>query len=292
MLLVALTGGIGSGKSTATTFFAQCGAVVIEADKLAKEVLATGTPGLAAVKAHFGSKVLQRDKSLDRAALAQIIFADPVERAVLEGIVHPLVHRLFGERIASLPEDSVVIYEIPLLVEVGKAEDFQLVITVETPLSTRIERLAKRGLSQEEAMSRISEQSSNSERRAVADIVLTNSTSEMNFISNLLAVWNLRLKPFAENIAANRSAEIGEVDPASIPNLLPLSSQVSRIMDRIEHAINGKIEVVSLAEVVVATGQAKLSSKLKHLGFVEVEPDRSYASADPGRPMNLQIIKK
>ena len=292
MLLVALTGGIGSGKSTAVTFFGQCGAEVIEADRLAKEVLAVGTPGLEAVSARFGAKILQRDKSLNRQALAEIIFADRDERAALEKIVHPLVHRLFQQRTAPLAHDAVVIYEIPLLAEVGRADDFQLVITLETPLSMRIERMAKRGLSQEEVMTRISEQASNSERRAIADIVLTNSTTELDFINVLSTLWNLRLKPFAENLTANRAAKIGEFESGALPNLLPPSNQISRVATRIGAALNGNVEIVSQTELGVTTSEIGFGAKMKHLGLVEIEPDSHFASADPGRPFNLRVAKK
>ena len=117
MLLVALTGGLGSGKSAAATTFKDLGAHVIEADILARESLAIGTRGLSIVEKHFGSQVIAADGSLNRAALAEIIFRDPGDRAILESIVHPEVQRAFMERVAGLPDSAVVIYEIPLLAE-------------------------------------------------------------------------------------------------------------------------------------------------------------------------------
>lgn len=292
MLLIALTGGIGSGKSTAAAFFRQSGAEVIEADELAREVVDVGTPGLAAVKAHFGDQVIRADGSLNREVLATIIFADPDHRAALEQIIHPLVQHLFDERIRRVPKESVVVYEIPLLAEVGRADEFPLVIAVETPLSMRIERMAKRGLTQEQAMARISEQASNVQRREIADIVLTNSKDEMSFKDSLAATWNLRLKPFAENLAIDRPAEIDQPNRDSLPNLLPMSQQVERIAKRIENLAGGSVEIASLHELRLVTDEVDLVKKLIHLGLVEVEPDLHFASADPGRPFNLFVARK
>lgn len=292
MLLIALTGGIGSGKSTAAAFFRQCGAEVIEADQLAREVLAVGTPGLAAVQGRFGVQVIHADGSLNREALARIIFADPDQRAALEQIVHPLVQRSFQEKTDQLSGNSVVVYEIPLLVEVGRADEFQLVIAIETPLSMRIERIAKRGLTQNQAMARISEQASNAERRAIADIVLTNSKDETSFTSALATTWDLRLKPFAENLAANRGAQTGPLDYDSLPNLLPVSKQIERIATRIGNAVGEKVEIISPRELKVVTDEDGLAAKFNHLGLVEIEPDLHFASADPGRSLNLVIAEK
>lgn len=292
MLMIALTGGIGSGKSTAATFFRQCGAEVIEADELAREVLAVGTPGLVAVEARFGHQIINADGSLDREALARIIFADPDQRAALEQIVHPLVQRSFAEKVNQLPIDSVVVYEVPLLAEVGRADEFQLVITIETPLSMRIERLAKRGLTQGQAMARISEQASNAQRRAIADIVLTNSEDETSFINALRATWNLRLKPFAENLAAGKIAEPEWMESDLLPNLLALEDQIVRIANRVAEAINGKVSVCSMTELSFSSSEGNLATKLRHLGFLQTEPGLRFTSADPGRPLRLVVLRQ
>jgi dephospho-CoA kinase len=292
MLLIALTGGIGSGKSTAANFFRQCGAHVIEADELARDVLAVGSPGLTEVKAHFGEEVMETAGALNREALARIVFADPGKRAALEKIVHPLVELSFRERISSLPKDAVVIYEIPLLAEVGRSDEFQLVIAIETPLSMRIERMSKRGFTQEQAMARISGQATNEDRRSIADIVLTNSKDELSFSNSLAATWDLRLRPFAENLVANRPATPSLIPSDLLPNLLPMAKQIDRVVARVAGAVGGEVRVVSPTEFQIAGGSPDLWAKLNHLGFVEIEPNSVFASADPGRPFRVVVTEK
>ncbi|HUW77178.1 MAG TPA: dephospho-CoA kinase [Candidatus Nanopelagicaceae bacterium] len=292
MLLIALTGGIGSGKSTAAQFLHKCGAEVIEADLLAQEVLEAGSPGLMAVKAHFGAEIIEPTGALNREALARIVFADPDKRKALEGIVHPLVETSFRQRIAALPKDAVVIYEIPLLVETGRADEFQLVIVIETPLSVRLERMTKRGLTQNQAMARISGQASNEDRRAIADIVLTNSSDVQGFENELALTWNLRLLPFAENLATGRGAEPEWMPVKILPNVLPIENQVVRIANRVAKSIEGKVSVCSMTELQIKSELKDPAESLKHLGFIEVEPMSRYVSADPGRPLRLVVARK
>ena len=289
MLLVALTGGFGSGKSAAAATFRELGAHVIEADLLALESLAIGTPALTAVEKRFGSHVIASDGSLIRHALAEIIFKDPAERAALESIVHPQVQRAFAERISKLPDNAVAIYEIPLLAEVNRAEDFQLVIVIETPLSMRIERVAKRGFTPDQAMARIAEQASNKERREIADIVLTNAEDVMTLAAAVKATWELRLRNFAENLAAGKAAEPEWMESDLLPNLLPLEGQIVRIANRVAEAIDGKVSVCSMTELRFASGASNLATKLRHLGFIETEPGLRFTSADPGRPLRLVV---
>jgi len=289
MLMIALTGGVGSGKSTAADTFEKLGAQVIEADLLAHEALAVGTSGLAEVEKRFGEQVIASDGSLDRQALAAIVFNDPIERAALESIVHPRVQRAFVERTSGLPEDAIVIYEVPLLVEINRADEFQLVIAIETPLSMRIERLARRGLSQEQAMERVSTQASNEQRRAIADIVLVNAGDESSLAAAVTATWELRLEKFAENLATGKPAAPEWMPGELLPNLLPLENQIARIANRVAQAIEGRVSVCSMTELRFASGAADLAVKLRHLGFVAVEPGRRYMSADPGRPLRLVV---
>jgi dephospho-CoA kinase len=289
MLLIALTGGIGSGKSTAAGFFRQCGAEVIEADELAREVVSLGSVGLAAVRDHFGDGVIQSEGSLNREALARIVFGDAEQRAELEKIVHPLVAKSFRQRLASISEDAVVIYEIPLLAEGGRSEEFQLVIAIETPLSLRIERMSKRGFTDQQSMSRIADQASNDDRRTIADIVLPNSGDAKSLEHAVRSTWELRLRPFAANLAAEKSAEPEWTHDDLLPNLLPLESQIIRIANRVADAIEGKVSVCSMTELRFTSGARNLASKLKHLGFIETEPGRWFTSADPGRPLRLVV---
>ena len=177
---IAVTGGIGSGKSSVSSRLAAHGAVVVDADAIAREVVEPGTPGLAAVLAEFGRGVLSDDGSLDRAALAAIVFADPARRAALEASVHPLVGERSAELLASAPRDAVVVYDVPLLAESlattrSLGHDFDLVVTVAAPVETRVARLVARGMSEPDARARIAAQATDEDRAAIADHVLDNS---------------------------------------------------------------------------------------------------------------------
>jgi len=174
---IGLTGGIGSGKSTAAARFAELGATVIDADQLARQVLAPGTPGLAAVLDRFGAELADADGLLDRSRLAKVVFADPAALADLNAIVHPRVAERTAELAAAAGPDAVVVYDVPLLVENDLAGGFQAVVVVEAPLPQRLARLAGRGMAEDEARSRIAAQATDAQRRAVATVVLDNSGS-------------------------------------------------------------------------------------------------------------------
>ena len=175
MLTVGLTGGIGSGKSAVARLLAERGAVVVDADRLAREALDPGTPGLAAVVEEFGPGVLHPDGTLDRPALGRLVFADDARRAALEAIVHPYVGRRSAQLRAAAPPDSVVVHDVPLLVENHLEAGYDVVVVVEAGEDVRLARLAdSRGMSAEEARSRMAAQATDDQRRAVADVVLTN----------------------------------------------------------------------------------------------------------------------
>lgn len=173
---IGLTGGVASGKSTVAAILRELGAVVIDADELAREVVAPGTPGLAEVVAHFGTRVLGPDGSLDRAALAEIVFADVAERRVLEAIVHPRVRSRAREIELTAGPEALVMHEIPLLVETGQQDSFDAVIVVDVPRETQIQRLMEhRGLTHDEAESRITAQATRQQRQAAATYLIENS---------------------------------------------------------------------------------------------------------------------
>jgi dephospho-CoA kinase len=195
VLRIGLTGGIGSGKSTVSRLLVERGAVLVDADVLAREVVAPGTPGLAAVVEAFGPQVLAPDGSLDRPALAAVVFADPEARARLDGIVHPLVRRRAAELVAAAPADSVVVQDVPLLVETGQAAAFDLVLVVEADPQTRVARLVQRGLSEDDARARIAAQASDEQRRAVADVVLDNSGTVAELAAQVDWLWTERIAP-------------------------------------------------------------------------------------------------
>lgn len=176
MLLVGLTGGIGSGKSTVARLLDRRGAVVIDADQLAREAIAAGTDGFDLVVAAFGRDVVRPDGELDRPALAAQIFADPGRKAALEAIVHPRVARLFADRVEPYRDtDRIVVYVTPLLVEVGLAPAFDVVVVVTSSPHLRVSRVAsERGLDPEDVRRRIAAQATDAQRAEVADILLDN----------------------------------------------------------------------------------------------------------------------
>jgi dephospho-CoA kinase len=193
---VALTGGIGSGKSSAAARLAHHGAVVVDADAIAREVVEPGTPGLAEVVAEFGPGVLRADGSLDRAEMASIVFADPDRRAALEAIVHPLVGRRSAELIAAAPAGAVIVYDVPLLAEsLGTGRDrtaeFDAVVVVEAPLEARVARLVLRGLTEPDARARIAAQACDEQRRAIADHVVDNSGDLAHLHAQVDALWTV-----------------------------------------------------------------------------------------------------
>jgi len=173
---VGLTGGIASGKSTVSAILADLGAVVVDADLLAREVVARGTPGLAAVVAEFGESVLTPQGDLDRPAMGAIVFADPAARKRLEAIIHPLVHQRGAELEAQAPADAVVVHDIPLLAEGGRAGSFDAVVVVDVPAEVQLERMmSDRGWSREDAEARIAAQATREQRRAIATYVIDNT---------------------------------------------------------------------------------------------------------------------
>jgi dephospho-CoA kinase len=173
---VGLTGGVASGKSTVSGMLADLGAVVVDADRLARDVVAPGTPGLAAVVAEFGSGVLTADGALDRPAMGAIVFADPARRAALEAIIHPLVRQRAAELEASAPAGALVVHDIPLLTETGQAASFDAVLVVDVPAELQVERTVReRGWAAAEAESRIAAQATREDRLAVATYVIDNT---------------------------------------------------------------------------------------------------------------------
>lgn len=187
-MMVGLTGGVGSGKSTVARLLAERGAVVVDADALAREVVEPGRPGYDAVVARFGSAVVGPDGRLDRPTLAALVFSDPAARADLNAIVHPLVAEETLRRVAGLPQDSVVVMDVPLLVEAAR-RGYHTVVVVEAPEETRLERLAARGMDPTDARARMAAQASDAERRAVADVVVDNSGPMADLETQVDELW-------------------------------------------------------------------------------------------------------
>jgi len=193
VLRIGLTGGIGSGKSTVSRLLAERGAVIVDADVIAREVVEPGTPGLAAVVEAFGNGVVAADGSLDRPALATVVFGDPEARARLDGIVHPLVRARATEVAGAAPPDAVVVHDVPLLAETGQASSYDLVVVVEADPETRIARLVERGLTAADARARIAVQATDEERRAIADVLLDNSGSPEQLAAQVDRFWTERV---------------------------------------------------------------------------------------------------
>lgn len=174
-LRVGVTGGIGAGKSSVAGILAELGARVVDADRLAHEVVAPGTPGLAAVATAFGRGVLAADGSLDRAALAARVFADPGARHHLEQITHPRIAALAAERLAGTAPDRLAVYDVPLLVEAGLAQAVDCVLVVDAPEELRLARVRARGLPARQARARMASQATREQRRAVAHVWVDNA---------------------------------------------------------------------------------------------------------------------
>ena len=173
---IGLTGGIASGKSTVARVLEELGAVVIDADALAREVVGRGTPGLAAVVEEFGPALLTPDGDLDRPAMGRLVFSDEAARRRLEGIIHPLVYERITELEAEVPEDGIAVHDIPLLTENDRAGDFDAVIVVDVPEDVQVARMVRdRGWTEDEARSRIAAQATREQRRAIATYVVDNT---------------------------------------------------------------------------------------------------------------------
>jgi dephospho-CoA kinase len=320
-LRVGLTGGIGAGKSAVARRLAKRGAVTIDADRLAREAVAGGSEGLAEVVAAFGSDVIRADGELDRPALALRVFADEAARRRLEGIIHPRVRARTAEQFASAAPGAVVVNDVPLLVETGLAPSYHLVIVVEAAPETRIRRLVEsRGMSAEDAAARIAAQAGAEERRAVADVLLTNDGDLRQLNHRADRLWYDRLRPYAENLRRRRPApsdgmlHIVDYDPT-------WPAQAERLIGRIRYALGPAADVTHIGSTAVPGMPAKdlihlmlavptlaegdaLAAGLAAAGLPrragewadnargvpgETWPKRVHGSADPGRPVNLHI---
>lgn len=191
MLKVGLTGGIGAGKSEVARLLVEYGAVLIDSDRIAREVVEPGTPGLAAVVEEFGPDVLTSDGTLDRPALGAIVFADADRLAALNAIVHPLV----GARSAALEDaadpDSVVVHDVPLLTENGLAPFYDLVVVVDASAETQLDRLVgPRGMAESDARARMAAQATREQRRAVADLIVDNDGPLEALAPQVREVWD------------------------------------------------------------------------------------------------------
>jgi dephospho-CoA kinase len=304
MLRIGLTGGIGAGKSTVSAAFSERGGVVVDGDVISREVVEPGTEGLAALVEAFGDGILLPDGALDRPALAAKAFSSDESRATLNGIVHPLVGKRRAELIDALPQNSVVVEDIPLLVESGMAPFFPLVVVVYADAELRVKRLVEhRGMAEADARARIAAQADDAQRRAVADIWLDNSGSSEDLVERACEVWDRRVTPFARNVSAGEvvrpPARLVPADP-SWPN------QARRIVNRLKTACGATalrvdhigstavpgldakdtIDVQVTVESLSAAdelGAALLSAGYPRVSHITTDVDRSDARSTVGR---------
>lgn len=202
MLMVGLTGGIGSGKSTVAAMLAARGAVVIDADRIARQVVEPGTPALAALVERFGAEILAADGTLDRPALAERAFANEDSRRELEAITHPAIGAEFLRQVAEAPPDAIVVHDVPLLAESKRGVEYAAVIVVEAPLELRLARLEARGVDRADALRRVAMQASDEARRALATWVVDNSGDLGHLEAQVDAIWR-ELQARAEQAAAD-----------------------------------------------------------------------------------------
>jgi dephospho-CoA kinase len=323
MLRVGLTGGIGAGKSTVAGRLAEHGAVVLDADRIAREVVEPGTDGLAEVVATFGADVLAQDGSLDRAALAARAFADDAARQRLNAILHPRIGARTAELMAAAPEDAVVVHDIPLLVESGLAPAYHLVLVVHADIDQRVRRLAvSRGMTEQDARGRVAAQATDEQRRAAADVWLDNTADPERLLAEVDALWTDRLVPYEANVRLGRGA--GRSAPVLVEPDPTWPAQAERLVARVRVAagetalrvdhvgstsvpglaakdvIDLQLTVDSLADAEAIAG-ALGAAGFPHLpGFDFDDPKPGYpdpeqwrkrvhTNADPGRRVNLHL---
>ena len=321
MLRVGLTGGIGAGKSAVAQRLAHNGAVIIDADLLAREVVAIGTPGLAEVVDAFGTGVLTPEGDLDRPALGAKVFGDDDARRRLEKIIHPRVRARTAELTHAAAPDAIVVNDVPLLAEAGMAAAYHLVLVVETHRELRLRRLEEtRGMTADQALARISAQVDDARRRAVGDVVVENNGTMQQLYGQVDLLYRERLRPFEEHLRLGTSApsgpelRIAEPDPT-------WPAQAARLIARIRHAIGADAPVEHIGSTAVPGLPAKdvidlmlavrtldeadaLAGPLGEAGFPRREgewadnargvpgetwPKRLHGNADPGRPVNLHV---
>lgn len=285
MLRVGLTGGTGSGKSTLARRLEQRGAVVVDADVLAREVVAPGSEGLAAVAAEFGSAVVAPDGSLDRAALASVVFGDEARRRALEAITHPLIARRTGELVAAAPHDAVLVHDVPLLVEKRMAPGYHLVVVVDAPVEDRVRRLVGRGMPEADARRRIASQATDAQRRAVADAWVDNTGTADDLERVADRLWQDRLAPFRDLLLAGRAAE-GPVPPGAAARL---AARLQVVLGDAAASVAAHGDRVRVA-VAAGVEPAVVVGRLAPAGVVPAAGPAVLGSCDPGAPVPVDVV--
>lgn len=328
VLHLGLTGGIGAGKSTIAATLTDCGGHLIDADQISRDVLDPGTEGLAAVAAEFGPGILAPDGSLDRPALARTVFGDEDALRRLNAVVHPLVRAETQAQLAHLPDDAVVVHDVPLIVENHLAAEYHLVLVVGASRSTRTERLQRdRGMTGEQIEARMTAQADDAARARVADVWIDNDGRPDAATDQVRRLWRDRIVPYAANLAAGRRAPRPERLELTSPPQGPRSwaVQAEAILDRLRRAGGDLVrsadhigstsvpglpakDVLDLQLGVADLADAdRLAPMLAAAGFPQVEghwydspkegladpgarwEKRFHANADPGRAVNVHV---
>jgi dephospho-CoA kinase len=301
MLKLGLTGGIGAGKSTVARRLAERGALVVDADRLAREVVEPGTEGLVEVAATFGAGVLTADGRLDRAALGRLVFADDLARARLNAILHPRIGALTALRMGAAGPDVIVVHDVPLLVENRMGAAYHLVIVVHAGAEERLRRLtAERGMPERDAAARMAAQADDGARRAAADVWLDNSGTRAELVERVDRLWDDRLAPYAENLRLRRPAGPA-AGPATEPPAGPVrvdAATLARVRARLLHVAGPDAEVSGdgpelCLEVRDGAAVEALREPLDEAGFVRVGDavpgGRLHRAADPVVPVVLHV---
>lgn len=317
MLRIGLTGGIGAGKSTVSAILAEHGAVIIDADKIAREVVAPGEPLLEELARTFGDQVIAADGGLDRPRLAAAAFADEEGTAALNGLMHPAIRTRTAEHFEENSDAEVVVHDVPLLVENAMTPAYHLNLLVDVPADLRLQRLMDaRGMDRADAQARIARQAGDDERRAVCDVIIDNAGAVEDTQAAVSHLVSDRLLPFAENLRLQRRAERGGIELCD-PAEADWSGEAARIIAKLRHGTDDRYDVEHIGSTAIPGLVAKdvidlqmlvpdqaaadtLAPRLAdlgypgeagvdHLGEGEHTAKRFHANTDPGRAVNLHV---
>lgn len=317
MLKIGLTGGIGAGKSTVSEILVDHGAVIIDADKIAREVVAPGEPLLAQLAQRFGGDVIAGDGGLDRAQLAAAAFVDEESTAALNALMHPAIRDRTIEHFTRNSDAEVVVHDVPLLVENAMTPSYHLNILVDVPAELRLERLmSARGMARDDAEARIARQASDEERYAVCDVIIDNAGPVSQTQDRVADLVDDRILPFAANLKAQRRAARGPVELVD-PTAQDWPMQAQRIIAKLHHGIGAQFRIDHIGSTAVPGLAAKdvidlqllvpdldaareLAATLAGLGYPggdavdnlgegQMESKRFHANTDPGRAVNLHV---
>lgn len=314
MLRVGLSGGIGSGKSTVSARLAELGAVVVDADVIAREVVAAGSPGLGEIVDRFGAGMLTPDGALDRPALGQVVFDDPQARQDLERITHPRIRARSAELFAAAPADAVVVHDIPLLVELDLAADYALTVIVDVDAAERERRLVqRRGMPAAQARARIAAQADDAARAAAADVLLDNRGTVAELLAQVDALWHDRLVPFERGLRAGVPSQRPE-QPSVVDPDPDRPHRARRLLARVRTALGESVVraddnhddhdhdrdsgppsegVIDLQVVVADLGvldDPTIRTALAQVGLLVADGERMIVTADPALVVHCRVV--